>query len=105
MLVDIIRKALHFIGFLINAAIFLDEREAALIARDALASMIDGKVVHLADVATDKYGRLLANVIIPTSGRRLSEWLIEQRHAVAYDGGTKQRPSSWLEYLRHDELQ
>lgn len=81
-----------------------DEREAAVIARDAVASMIDGKIVSLADVATDKYGRLLADVIMPSSGRSLSEWLIEQRHAVAYDGGTKYRPRSWLEYHRRDEL-
>eukprot|EP01043_Picozoa_sp_COSAG02_P007236 COSAG02_NODE_214_length_28689_cov_34.895523_10_plen_360_part_00 len=81
-----------------------DEREAAVIARNAVASMIDGKVVRLVHVTTDKYGRLLADVVVPGHSMSLSEWLIERRHAVAYDGGTKHRPSSWLEYLRREEF-
>lgn len=81
-----------------------DEREAAVIARDAVVSMIHGKVVRLADVTTDKYGRLLADVIVPGYSMSLSEWLVERRHAVAYDGGTKHRPTSWLQYLRREEL-
>jgi len=81
----------------------VDEREAAVIARDALSSMIDGRVVELSDVGTDKYGRLLADVMIPGDPRSLSQWLIQQRHAVAYGGGTKSAPSSWLAHLRGED--
>lgn len=81
-----------------------DEREAAVIARDALASLIGGKTVRLEDVGTDKYGRLLADVRLPGDSASLSEWMIEQRYAVMYDGGTKHRPSSWLNYFRGNEL-
>ena len=80
-----------------------NEREAAVIARDALASMISGKVVELSDVSTDKYGRLLADVVMPGQHTSLSEWLIQRRHAVVYDGGTKHTPSNWLKYLEGDE--
>ena len=82
-----------------------DEHEAAVIARDALASMIGGKMVELRDVSTDKYGRLLADVAMPGQHTSMSEWLIQRRHAVVYDGGTKRTPSNWLTYLQGNEWQ
>lgn len=38
--------------------------------------------------ATEKYGRALASVTLP-SGRDLSTVLLETEHAVAYDGGAR----------------
>ena len=47
-------------------------------------------------VGTEKYGRLLADVYF--GGRHLNAWLVEQRYALPYDGGTKQVPDSWVHY-------
>ena len=43
----------------------------------------------------EKYGRLLADVYLDEL--HLNQWLIENKYAVAYDGGTKHRPDEWTE--------
>ena len=63
------------------------EKTAAIAARDALRARIMGRDVELGDVGTEKYGRLLCNV--HCDGVHLNQWLVEQGHAVPYDGGTK----------------
>ena len=71
------------------------EKELAKKARDALCGLINGKVVELRNLCTEKYGRILADVYI--GDIHVNEWMIEQKHAVKYDGGTKQRPEEWDE--------
>lgn len=69
------------------------EKAMAVRARDALASQLpDDMMVTLTEVdASDKYGRLLARVWV---GRLcLNAWMLEQRHAKAYDGKAK---SVWV---------
>jgi len=58
--------------------------------------------VVLKNVKTEKYGRLLAEVWF--EGQNMNEWLVEQRFAVAYDGGTKRLPKSWRRYYEKGVL-
>ena len=73
-----------------------DERAVAKEARDTLAALVMHKSVTLKNVTTEKYGRILADVYL--GNLHINNWLIEQRLAVKYDGGTKISPESWLRY-------
>ena len=73
------------------------EKELAIIARDALSSKIMGKMITLKNVSLEKYGRLLADVYL--DDLNLNKWLIENKYAVVYDGGTKHRPDEWIEIV------
>ena len=73
-----------------------DEKTAAKQARDALSHLILHKKVTLRNVQNEKYGRILADVYL--DNLCINEWLIKERYAVKYDGGTKHIPSSWLKY-------
>jgi endonuclease YncB( thermonuclease family) len=73
-----------------------DEKEAAKISQKALESLILHQDVTLKNVKTEKYGRILADVYFGEIN--ISEWMLENRYAVKYDGGTKQSPESWLKY-------
>ena len=55
------------------------------------------------DISLDKYGRILANVYTE-NGVELSNWAIEKRFAVSYDGGTKKPPASWSEYHKSGQV-
>ena len=72
------------------------EKQLATLARDALREQILDRDVELRNVGTEKYGRLLADVYF--GGRHLNAWLVEQRYALPYDGGTKVIPVCWLRY-------
>ena len=69
------------------------ERKLAVLARDALTAKILGKIVELRNVGTEKYGRILADVYL--DGVHINHWMLENKYAVAYDGGTKAPPESW----------
>jgi endonuclease YncB( thermonuclease family) len=62
-------------------------------SRDALSVMIFGKIVELRNVQLEKYGRLLADVYL--GNLHLNQWLIDNKYAVQYDGGTKHIPEEW----------
>ena len=62
-------------------------------SRDALNDLIFGKTVKLRDVSTEKYGRLLANVYV--DGLHVNKWMLDNKYAIEYDGGTKTRPVNW----------
>lgn len=79
-----------------------DEKTAAKHARDALATLILNKYVTLKNIQSEKYGRILADVYL--GDLYLNEWLIKERYAIKYDGGTKKAPSSWLKYKNTGEL-
>lgn len=68
------------------------EKIKAVQARDELTALILNKCVELKNIQTEKYGRILADVYL--DNLHLNKWLIEQGHAVPYNGGTKQ---SWNE--------
>lgn len=71
------------------------EAEVALAkqSRDALCELINGKIVKLVNVSTEKYGRLLADVYI--DGIHVNKWMLDNKYAIPYDGGTKSRPTEW----------
>jgi endonuclease YncB( thermonuclease family) len=60
------------------------------------------KYVILDNIASEKYGRILADVYI--GDIHLNNLLLKERYAVKYDGGTKIKPSSWLKYKITGEL-
>lgn len=78
------------------------EKECATIARDALRKLILGKVVTLFNHSKEKYGRVLADIYHDKI--HLSEWMIEKRYAVPYDGGTKKTPSDWKVFFETGEM-
>ena len=70
------------------------EKEIAAKARQALSTKILNKTVQLKNVSLEKYGRLLADVYL--DGLHLNQWMLDNGHAVAYDGGTKSIPAEWI---------
>ena len=65
-----------------------NEKVKALEARDALRTLILGKIVKVKCGKFDKYGRLL--VFIEYNDIDISTWLINCGYARAYDGGKKE---------------
>jgi micrococcal nuclease len=73
-----------------------EEKAAAVVVKDYVASLILHKYVKLENIQNEKYGRVLADVYI--NDIHLNGILIEQGYAVKYDGGTKHKPVSWSEH-------
>lgn len=73
-----------------------DEKQSAILARDAVSNMILHKYVTLKNIENEKYGRLLADVYLDEI--HINEWLLKERYAVPYDGGIKNSPNSWIKY-------
>ena len=73
-----------------------NEKKIAVMARDSLSSRILNKEVILKNVALEKYGRLLADVYC--DGTHFNQWMIDQRFAVEYSGGTKRSPPDWVKF-------
>ena len=76
-----------------------DERlkQIAIKARDTLSEKIMGKMIHLENVGTEKFGRVLANVIF--EGKNLNNWLLEEKLAYEYKGATKLTEEEQLQIL------
>lgn len=78
-----------------------NEKKVAIIARDKLKDLILGKIIELKNLKNDKYGgRYNANVFI--DGLSCSEWLIDNRLAVEYDGGKKKNIEDWLLFYNNN---
>jgi endonuclease YncB( thermonuclease family) len=73
-----------------------EEKEAAKNARDFVSNLVLNKFVKLENIKSEKYGRILADVYIGET--YLNALLISEKYAVSYDGGTKRKPTSWLNY-------
>ena len=73
-----------------------NEKKCAFLSKSAVENKILNKIVTLENVGTEKYGRILADVIIDNISS--GPWLIEQNLAVNYDGKTKHTPDDWLSY-------
>ncbi len=66
------------------------EKLLALAARDRTRQLIFGaQNVRIDDISRGKYFRLVARII--ADGRDVSQVLLEEGHAVVYDGGTKSK--------------
>jgi endonuclease YncB( thermonuclease family) len=65
----------------------------AILAREALVEKCEGKYVWLECKGKDKYGRILAEIYLPTlfgkERKSINQWMMENGHGIAYDGGTK----------------
>lgn len=70
-----------------------NEKKHAIVARDKLHDLIFGKMVHLKNISTEKYGRMLADVYL--ENLHINQWMLEQQLAIPYDGGMKHRPVEW----------
>lgn len=66
-------------------------------ARDLLSDKILHKIVTLENVETEKYGRILADVIY--NNEPVTKCLLDNNLAVEYHGGRKKCPENWLEYF------
>jgi len=81
-----------------------DEKNAAQNAKEFVANLVLNKYVTLKIVEdiNEKYGRILADVYV--NDLHINELLIKERYALKYDGGTKIKPTSWLEYKKTGKL-
>jgi endonuclease YncB( thermonuclease family) len=67
-----------------------EEKQAALVARNALSAKVLNQMVFLQNIDTEKYGRLLADVFLEGEPKQsISEWMLEHQYAIKYTGGTK----------------
>ena len=73
-----------------------NEKYVALLAKNFVTSQIYNKYVILRNIAYDKYGRLLADIMI--NKHNLATMLLKKNMAVSYDGGTKVCPKNWKTY-------
>ena len=71
-----------------------NEKKLAKQSRDALYNFIYGKIIKLENISMEKYGRLLADVVC--DGINVNTWMLENKYAVSYDGGTKNIPDEWV---------
>ena len=73
-----------------------DEKKAAQEVQVFVSNLILNKYIRLENITNEKYGRILADVYI--GNIHLNELLVKNRYAVVYNGGTKIKPSSWINY-------
>lgn len=79
-----------------------EEKQMAKEAREFVLQLIMNKYIHLENIQNEKYGRLLADVYV--GNVHINELLVKERYAVKYDGGTKNKPKSWLKYKQNGEF-
>lgn len=70
-----------------------NEIKLAFEARDKLHELVFGKMIHLKNISTEKYGRILADVYL--DDLHINQWMLDNGLAIPYDGGTKHRPIEW----------
>lgn len=75
-----------------------EEKIAAINVREILSELILHKYVHLENIQTEKYGRILADVYI--ENLHINKYLLDNKYAVPYDGGKKIIPENWLDYMK-----
>lgn len=63
------------------------EKESAILSRDKLSEQILNKIVVLKNISTEKYGRLLADVVYENIN--INQWMLDNKYAIPYDGGKK----------------
>lgn len=74
-----------------------NETTCAKKARDLLSEKILHKIVTLENVDTEKYGRVLADVMY--NNESVTKCLLDSNLAVEYHGGRKNCPENWLDYF------
>ena len=79
-----------------------EEKSAAITVRNTLSNLILHKTVTLKNIENEKYGRILADVYL--DDLHINKWLLDNRYAVKYDGGTKVTPVSWLKFMSNGDM-
>lgn len=79
-----------------------DEKIAAKSAKEYVEKLTLNKYVTLENVATEKFGRVLADVYV--GEMNICENLLKEKYAVKYNGGKKVFPVSWLKYKVTGEM-
>lgn len=69
------------------------EKDLAIAAKNGLSNLILGKIVELRNITNEKYGRILCDIYL--GDLHVNAWMIDQKYAIRYNGGTKERPSEW----------
>jgi endonuclease YncB( thermonuclease family) len=79
-----------------------EEKNAAIFIQQTLENLLLHKNVTLKNISTEKYNRLLADVILYENNVEIniSQWLLNNNYAVKYYGGTKLVPVHWKRYMR-----
>jgi len=70
------------------------EKKYGFQVRDKLRERILNKLVNIKCGKFDKYGRLLIEIYLQEES--INQWLIDNKYAFEYDGGTKK---DWNDYL------
>jgi micrococcal nuclease len=73
-----------------------EEKICADIAQAELSSYILGKKVALKNIKNEKYGRILADVLV--DGYHINTHMLNKKLAVLYDGKKKNNPDNWLTF-------
>jgi endonuclease YncB( thermonuclease family) len=76
-----------------------DDKFVSLKAREYATKSLMDKYVILKNISYDKYGRILATVII--NNVDFGELLCKEKLAVKYFGKTKNVPKNWREYYEN----
>lgn len=83
------------------------EKKAGYIVKDMLMEKIGDKIIELRNVSYDKYGRILADVIL--DDENINEWLLKTEWAFPYEGKGEKlaQKADWeskvLEFERENE--
>jgi len=77
-----------------------EEKEYAILAKNALSQKILNKEVIVKNTSIEKYGRILADVYLKNES--INNWLLENRYGVKYDGKTKISPTSWKNFKENN---
>ena len=72
------------------------EKEVALKAKEEMTNLVYQKYIKLENIDYDKYGRILADIYIKNIN--VSEYMVNKRLGIKYDGGTKNIPTDWKKY-------
>ena len=59
-------------------------KKAGYIVRDMLSDKINNQIIELQDVKYDKYGRILAEIVM--NGENINSWLLSTEWVCEYDG-------------------
>ena len=67
-----------------------EEKKAARAAKEVVKQACEKSIVYLSDVSYDKFGRILARVLME-GGKSLDKLIIESKHGIEYFGGKKSK--------------
>ena len=69
------------------------EKELAKKSQQALSDLIMNKYITVKNLDREKWGRTLCDAYL--GDINISNWMLENKYAIPYDGGKKNRPTEW----------